>query len=80
MAGRQRKSLLELPDDLLLRIFVQLPALQERLRLAEVCRRLHALTAGPSELWREVDVQPLRYQGAGDLERAMEQAVDRFTA
>lgn len=57
-------GLLELPEDLLLRIALQLK-LGERLRLGEVCRKLRQLCAGPSELWRSV-ATTLRVQGGGD--------------
>lgn len=72
-------KLLDLPDDLLLRTLVHLP-FDERLRLAEVCRRLHTLSAAPGELWREVNVQPLRRQvdGLAAGVHALTVAVARF--
>ena len=56
--------LLDLPEDVLLRIGLQLK-LNERLRLAEVCRKLRQLCAGPSELWRVLRAR-LRADGGGD--------------
>ena len=74
---KQTMQLLELPDDLLLRILGQLPFTQ-RLRVAEVCRRLRALTAAPSELWREVDAD-VRLRGLleEDGDGGAEVALDR---
>ncbi len=51
----QATQLLDLPEDVLLRIGLQL-ALRERLLLAGVCRKLRRLCAGPSELWRSLRV------------------------
>ena len=48
-------QLLDLPPDLLIAIFQRLP-FTERLRLSAVCRRLRRLCAGPSPLWRRVEV------------------------
>ena len=47
--------LLDLPEDVLLRIGLHLK-LHERLQLAGVCRKLRQLCAGPSELWRVLQV------------------------
>ena len=49
-----RLQLLDLSEDLLLRIAVHLP-FTERLQLSTVCRKIRQLCAGPSELWRAVD-------------------------
>lgn len=48
-------QLLDLPADVLIAISQQLP-FTERLRLSGVCRRLRQLCAGPSPLWRRVEV------------------------
>ena len=49
------QHLLDLPEDVLLRIGLHLK-LHERLQLAGVCRKLRQLCAGPSELWRVLQV------------------------
>jgi hypothetical protein len=49
-----RLQLLDLSEDVLLRIFLHLPFM-ERLQLSAVCRKLRQLCAGPSELWRAVN-------------------------
>ncbi|PRW39121.1 adenylate cyclase [Chlorella sorokiniana] len=49
-------QLLDLPPDVLVSILSRLP-FNERLRLSGVCRRLRQLCAGPSQLWRCVDVR-----------------------
>lgn len=62
--------LLGLPDDLLLRIALELD-FEERLRLSEVCSRLRALCSGPSLLWRDVAatlVVPPPLEGEGTKE------------
>lgn len=49
-------QLLDLLPDALLRILVQL-TFTERLRMSEVCRKLRLVCAGPTELWRVIDVR-----------------------
>ncbi|KAI7841155.1 hypothetical protein COHA_005121 [Chlorella ohadii] len=59
-------ELLDLPEDVLLRIGLQL-ALRERLALAGVCCKLRRLCAGPSELWRSLRVTlPAEEEGEED--------------
>jgi hypothetical protein len=50
-------GVLDLQDDILINILARLE-FNQRLLLPFVCRRLRELTAGPSELWREVKAQP----------------------
>lgn len=68
--------LLELQDDLLVAVAERLP-FRERLRLAEVCRRLRQLCAGPSPLWRCVDISRRlrRKPGLEDRRALQEEAV-----
>lgn len=67
--GQPQPKLIELPEDVLLRVAGYLPFWM-RLELSLVCRRLSQLCAGPSELWRVVDAH-IRFQGEGTPARDM---------
>ncbi|PRW33171.1 small GTP-binding [Chlorella sorokiniana] len=62
-AAGQPPQLLDLPEDVLLRIALQL-SLQGQLLLAGVCRKLRQMCAGPSELWRVVKATLRAEEGA----------------
>lgn len=79
---RPPDSVLDLPDDLLLRVLLCLP-FNDRLQLSGACRRLRALCGGPSLLWRHVPAVTRRLrrlpgQSKQDLDAAAHGLLDAF--
>lgn len=53
----------KLPAELLLAIFERLKPLQQVLVLPQVCKRWHAITAGPSFEWPHLTLESKRHSG-----------------
>lgn len=70
-------QLLDLSEDLLLRILAPLP-FHQRLRLPLVCRKLRQLSAGPSELWHRVEASPVYPGENGPADAALREALASF--